>query len=131
MAIHAVTTKPFEVQAAVWTPTDPINRALVLAWLQDSLGEDEVTWAHHPSGVIYIEAYGQDLAVMPGEAIVFNPATGSLTAFSRDVFEATFDYSHTLIDPDQYVTVQHPRVFAGIDPASGSDTLLVFEVVGV
>ena len=131
MAIHVVTTKPLDVQAAVWDPTDPVQRALVLAWLQDSLGEDEVNWNFHPSGAIHIDAYGQGLLALPGEAIVFNPASGSLTAFAREDFEQVFDYSHTLIDPAQYVTQPHP-IAVGIDPAGDDDFVVyVFEVVSV
>ena len=134
MAIHVVTTKPAEVQAAVWDPTDPVQRALVLAWLQDSFGEDgQVEWDFHSDGSIHVIAVstGYEVLVGPGQAIIFDPETGALFGASEDAFREAFDYSHVLIDPDQYVTQPHPSFIAGIDPASDGATVIIFEVVSI
>jgi hypothetical protein len=93
--IDFVQTKPIQCQAAVWDPTDEVQRATVLAWL-DGLG---FNFAVHPAGPLVV---GNSQVAYPGDHLVVDLEFGpTIAVFTCEEYQNRFDFVSSAYDPHQ------------------------------
>lgn len=100
--IHAVLTKPVEVQAAVWDPKDIVQRGMVLGWLT-SVFDPRRFW--YEVGTVHggLHLYFEDrqMYVIAGHTLVLDPTTGVLASYSPEDADEIFTYDRPLVDTNQ------------------------------